>query len=343
MSTCKVLVFSDVHFHQWQEHERDERWRDCLKAVQDVRLAALHYSPDLVVFNGDLFESKRLLRSDIVAAAFKEMAKPWAVRDTSTGNLRAIPAVYVAGNHDYYKQACVLDPLDNPAMRITVVHRFKKYQPYLSVGGHLFAFMPYGVASLPTPVDGDVSAVFTHTDIAGARISKHLAKLTQQDGVDSELLDTDVPCIINGHYHGPHTVTRKNGTRVYMVGSLLQHSWADADMPEDRGATLFTFTDTGCAEPVRIPIGNNYPRFYRDAASPHAAGDFVLAPKLADISAATTHTHEGSATIASGTSAQIILGYLKKERPGIKGKDLAEYYRTGLECLATSKGDTDAT
>lgn len=333
----KILVYGDIHFHPWQADDRPDRWEDCLSVLRDVRSLAYKHAVDAVVFLGDLFENKRLLRADIAGQAYTQLQRPLlAVRN---GKREIVPMYAIAGNHDYYKDACTLEPLRSLRDKRHVFTAGTPAQE-LSVQaetGERLLFLPYGINLSDMDAEAMAAtrydAVFMHGEIEGTALNNGIQ--SERTDVPGWVFGMAVDVFVNGHYHTPG-FKQVNDRSVYMCGAPLQHHWGDADETKQRGVALLTL-ETG-KKPVftRILIGNNYPKFYTTKTADTRETDFVLAQETAVTVTADEQRKYGD-VIASGTHSQMVAGYIKQRIPDLaeKGK-FAKYYKTGLALL---KGD----
>jgi len=94
----KILAFSDLHSHNYAQHSHrlgnglNSRFRDCLNIMEQARSIALDKKVDLIVFAGDLYES----RTNLPVEVFCETHR--AMRHLAT----AAPIHFLLGNHDLW-------------------------------------------------------------------------------------------------------------------------------------------------------------------------------------------------------------------------------------------------
>jgi hypothetical protein len=292
--------------------------------MRDIRTLAFVHKPDAVVFLGDLFESKRLLRADIVSATYQQIQKPYLSRN-ATGT---IPFHLLAGNHDYFMDSCTLDALHNPENNRYVYRKGLPLEQLLvEQSGERLLFLPNGHALSDTEIEQvmgmRLDAVFLHIDIPNAlpHINPNLYELPEW------LLKADIRNIVSGHYHTPGIVAIADNRPVHICGAPLCHSWRDIDDTLSRGAMLL---DTGTGAIRRYPVGDKYPKFYpcnKDGARPSV--DFIRSTpdKSAAVSAI---QHKSVNTIAGGTTNQILAAYLKNKLPALSPQEFSEYFKAGI-------------
>lgn len=97
----KLLAFADLHCHNYAQHSvrlangLNSRFQDCLNILDQVGKAAKQNNVDVVVFCGDLYESRTTLPVEVLAETHKAMR-----------NLAGIVPVYcLVGNHDLFAKA----------------------------------------------------------------------------------------------------------------------------------------------------------------------------------------------------------------------------------------------
>lgn len=331
-TATRILVFSDLQSHAWQEAERPTRWLDCIKVIQAVRAIAARVKPHAVVFDGDLFEAKRNIRADVLSRTYVELRKPWLYRSNS-GEERRIPFYLNAGNHDYYNGICTLSPL---AGQHTHVFTVDTPVEHCAVDIHgtrvLFVPHPQSVEDMFPKHDADYEVAFTHCAIKGARMTATTVEsagdlprwFTAQRG--------DRKLIVNGHYHRPQRVRADGSVDILIAGAPMAHNWSDAGDSSPRGCVLLTVADT--VEVKRFPVGEMFPRFYREDAAEIRDGDFVLR-RISAGSAAQTVQHHKANVIASGNTGQSLATYVKQKKPEATREEFTALVRMGLNLLGT--------
>lgn len=280
----RLLLWSDTQFHNWQESEDPNRWVELVGVIGKVFRLAVKNKCHIVVFLGDLFESKRSIRGDIGSLVYAELIKwhTWA----------GIPSFFIAGNHDWYsvphptgdgeaRTFCSLDPLaEVQGMEVirTVPRRICK-----------------GVTAIPWGYTGDIrqssrTQVFLlHTDIRGAKYSAARTEhCSDKTGINESILQKkdQLSLCINGHYHHPQRVLLGKGyVPVDCLGSPYAINWTDADDPNRRGiALLDVFNDSRKPKLTRIPL--KYPRFWNSLGDHVRETDYVRDLKKEKIASA---------------------------------------------------------
>lgn len=243
------VVFTDLQLHYWQESERPNRWKDMLNVFDVVFRTAKKRNAD-IIFLGDLFESKRSIRSDILSATYMRIAKLMRKSDARFH--------FVAGNHDQYAGICT-----QSAFRLGrrfFVHD-SNHATCINADYGIYA-LPYGAMSDPGL---DYRVLCSHVDIRGAKMSTGIS--AESSGVDESIFHKrgDRTLVLNGHYHVPQTIDLgKKYVRIECLGAPLQHNWGDARSSDiDRGIYVLDMHDGGSSNITKIPL-RKFPKFYID-------------------------------------------------------------------------------
>ena len=300
----KLLLYADTHFHNWSESERPDHWRNLVGVIGRVYRIALREECDWVVHLGDLFESKRRIRSDVISTVFTEIIK----HHTASG----LRSAFVAGNHDFYGSECILTPLGEiPGISI------------FGVGGTLpgsrVVCAPWGTESGSVEVDrvrGIRSTILLfHGNVEGAAFSDRpgsrrcvksdLELLSRQAGNRS----SGPVFAVGGHIHNPqtrHIQGDKGRSVVAYCGPPYQLSWSDADSRVGRGcATL----DCETLAYKRF-IFNDYPKFWTSDGPHVRPQDFVRGTSKVTAEVR-TRVHKNHEVIGGDSAEHAIAEYVK--------------------------------
>jgi len=323
---CTIVAFGDVHAHPWQDGERPDRWKDCVKAIDLVYDVANAEKADMIVFCGDLFESKRAIRTDIAAAVAEQIhdaSKYFCAGATATPR----HVIYLAGNHDMYRDSCVLRMLGEP---VRVIEGQAQEILYPKRGHFLFA--PHGT-NWANVVEKDYDAVFTHQEFKGAELRPGI--LTQDDNVP-EWVRARSRIVINGHYHIPQTLVHKGKGKladVLCLGSPLQHNWKDVDDPLLRGCWIIELSCGGKAaryKDVHVLGGfDEFPRFFSSDEGAREQ-DFVRKIGKAVTIQDTSVRGDGGDVVASTKPELSIPAYVAHKFDGEEGTEKTEQRLTGV-------------
>jgi len=95
---AKVLLFSDLHLHNWTYGAAQERgWNSRLlvqkKFLEDLREVVIKENVDHVFFLGDLFHEHGVLRADVIEVAYNGFK---GIAQSVSGK-----CVALVGNHDF--------------------------------------------------------------------------------------------------------------------------------------------------------------------------------------------------------------------------------------------------
>lgn len=330
----KLLIFGDLQAHPWQEDERPERLQDFIKVIKTVRSNAYKQAVDGIVFLGDLFESKRLIRADIVSLIYAELSRPF-IRKTEAGKIERIPFYFLAGNHDFYGGECTLSPLHDPATRqFAIIDK----PEVVTLSGERFLFIPFGNDhDKPKDTGDNFAATFVHCDLPNVSLGSGI--VSKSNGLPEWIDEVKTSLIVAGHYHSPGEVKGVNKpSKIVCCGAPMEHNWKDVDETALRGLLLLT-VENGKASYSRIVTSHLFPRFFSSADHIDAREGFDFTRKTVTKSAGTAKQHEGAKAVAGGNTAQVVAAYLKHEKPNLTPEEFKRYYQTGIKFL---KGTDDA-
>ena len=309
MNKARIVVFSDLQSHPWQEGERTDREYDCARVLEFVNEYSQKQKPDAIVFGGDFFEAKRNIRSDIVSTTYEAAVKLSAL---------GIPVIFMAGNHDYYKNRCTLTPLASVA-NFSVLDRHSDAELCRETINDLnLSFFPNGADynALLTE-NGEYDVAFVHDDIKGAKLNAHIhaartclpEELFESYGEDSRAV------IIGGHYHSPQTLYpfgRKGKVPVEICGAPISHNWSDVDENTPRGLMLLTlrFKPPKLSYEIeRITLDAHFPKFVSTESQKTKDSDFVLVPKVKTSSKQTVQ-RKAAASVVSTSRKDAFIAYV---------------------------------
>lgn len=338
MST--IVVFSDLQAHPWQEGEvtaQYGRFNDCLRAIDAVTQVAIQEKADCVVFNGDLFESKRLLRSGIAAQVYAAL-----LRMRSHAALKRATFVYNAGNHDYadndHSLHALLPTAKRDALRVHVCTKFDDAPTRVVLpDGVELLFVPNGMS-----VAGNTpyTIAFIHGNVTGAAMHHGVACTTQDYPAKFFRRMGTRERVINGHFHSPQTLhATQDRVPIHIVGAPLQHSWSDADDESSRGCMVIRTQPH--TQVVRHSFDHLFPKFWTTAQNARAS-DFVRAKKAEHVTVE-HRTHKDAAQFATLTTAEAVRTYTYKaaRAAGYTKKDARMLARQALQFLGGAQGGSD--
>ena len=257
----RILVWSDLHAHAWYDSERPGMWREFTRLLGTVRALVAEQKIDHVVFCGDLFEAKRTIRMDVAVSTVYALNNCGLHSDMSHVH-------YVAGNHDrYYEDACALDLLRYPGGPNVYSESYERLNVQDVAGNsYTLAFLPHGVNALPDlEKQSDYDVLFMHHDCIGGSVAQNIKTQVEAPVLAALLCKTGKrKLVVNGHYHVPQKINTP--IPVECVGAPVSLTWADLEEPgtdRPRGCLILDVQD-GCVDITRVPLWQNFARFFRE-------------------------------------------------------------------------------
>lgn len=277
MKEIRVLYWTDLHAHDWEKNVRPNRWQDFVSAVVRVYGIADDWGANLVVFGGDLFESKVEHKSNVWSSVIGALL-------TGIQSEQHRENVFLTGNHDIYRGQSVLQVLDTfPNVKVVHPNRVLYSTFPLHEGKYIStAFVPYGWGGQPNAAH-PVLALFTHCEFAGMTYGRGI--VAKNTTIHNDWLRVSKN-IFNGHMHVRQRAVAGKGngkkTSITCQGPLIPINWVDAsDRTQfDRGVLKITLTaDSVVTENVPFAV---FPRFFNSPTAfrgihPRAI-DFVGTP-----------------------------------------------------------------
>ena len=289
--TYRFVVWGDLQAHPWQESRRADAGKDLVRVINTVYEIANQASANGVVFLGDLFESKRAVRTDYASRIIQQINyRALCSRDAYIWNCM------VEGNHDRYNGRSMLNAfnyetgvsdgetnfssVDDVYSKPTIC-RIKSHAP----NKFSIAFIPYecdpksGLKDFCNAAlhDGIPLVAFSHCQISGSVMGESVigGKLVERGTTTLPAgIRNGKTVIFNGHYHRPGTLTLPEGNQVVFVGSPMQYNWTDIDSG-DRGIVVVDILPNNKVEWRRVWF-NGTPRFYSAENKDQATSiDFV--------------------------------------------------------------------
>jgi len=297
----KLVIWSDSHFHQHQEDLRPDRWKKMLRVMNIVHEVALREKADMIVHLGDFFESKRTVRSDVLALAQSLFAEMSEVHNSE------IPQMLISGNHDSFRGYCKLD-IFNHVPNVVVWYQTMPILNYKnSKGWHnedvKLLIAPYGITDPPCDVDYDI--LLCHADICKGEMAKGI--VTNTSTLPTSLLEKTGrrKICFNGHYHIPQVIRQKGHVPVVCVGAPYHLNWNDAN-GGPRGIIVADFTKEKCTY-KRVWL-TQFPQFFRKRTKDTRPNDFVQ-EEIQDVSDVATTVHESHEIVGGNDMSTAIEQY----------------------------------
>jgi DNA repair exonuclease SbcCD nuclease subunit len=283
------------------------------RIVNTVYREANKRGAKVVVFGGDLFESKKMWRSDIATAVYSSILD--AMSEAKTVRLN----VFLAGNHDLYGGNCSLTPFRSSHAPVAVVDNTAQNITVSVPEGddYILRFAPCGTEQEDPGSNWDLA--FVHGNIPSARMTstmvekvgtihpRYLERATNKQGM-----------VLAGHYHTPQTIQQNGKPVVVVCGAPMYHDWSDLDAKTGRGC-LFVSIRHSETEPGiigtkhRIPF-DWAPRFLSDPNEGREDIDDFIRPVI-EKSALPTEVHTNHKKVGSFDPGVSLLSYLKKTVP----------------------------
>lgn len=254
---AKIGIYSDVHFSHSSSilptYENDNAYTTRLNMCKDSMIWAYNEfkkrKVDAVVNCGDTFNSHTVSADEITAYVntINEIYKP-------TDNAFSGLDMTLIGNHDRFNEMFNSLSVLNLTSYSTLVNRYtyfdiENYDCYCISFYETKDFYDVMMEMLEKyPRQHNHAILFMHGDINGSylssikRIENHIA---------TDFLTSYFDIIINGHIHCHELIYNKNDKRIYNVGSLTSHSFADSN--NHVPACWIFDTETGLLEQINNP------------------------------------------------------------------------------------------
>jgi len=199
----KILIIGDTHFHNWSIPQLNWYQEDFLtKILPDV---VKTNKPDVIVFLGDMFESKSHVDKKVLGLVFSSF-------DTIS---KMVSRTYiVVGNHDYYSFT------EGPA--IDFLSAFKNVvivkEPTVINNSVPIGFLPWKPTFSKQEINDIVSRaeiIFSHLDLKEVPYNPNIKSIFPKNGLELSMFEGKR--VFNGHYHSPQEYDN-----VIIVGSITQ-------------------------------------------------------------------------------------------------------------------------
>jgi len=254
----KVLVWSDIHLHNWPYGSTmvggmNSRLLAQAKVMEEMANQIREEGVDHIVFCGDLFHTHGKIDSAVMLVAYQGIQ---GIMDAAGPNVRMDMLV---GNHDTDRKDLSVHALHwlNAIRGVRVIDK-----PTHDKGTE-FSFLPYTEdEKVLKKFLADANPIcFMHQGFVNVPMA---SGFVVNEIMNHEMIPDHVRHVFTGHYH-PFTKLPK----ATVVGSVMQHTWADAG--DVLRGWLYVDTDT-C---TMVQYQSNSPRFY--------SFDMQMASRVADI------------------------------------------------------------
>lgn len=234
---ARIGIYSDVHISHSSSilptYINDDMYTTRLNMCKNsIKWAYEQFNRegvDVVVNCGDTFNSHTLAADELCAYndIIRNIYKPYDV-----SNLVPDLDITIVGNHDKYNQLFNSLNMLNLTDYSTLVDNYlyfdiDNYDCYCIAFYDSNEFVEKVLEMLNKyPKQHDKSILFMHGDINGSMLSGN-KRIENHIGTDFLTLYFDI--VINGHIHCHELIYQQNNKRIYNIGSLTSHSFADSN------------------------------------------------------------------------------------------------------------------
>lgn len=281
MGDRQFYCMSDIHSHIFSQFDSplsepswgtySTRLFHCLISMIHVFDEALAEDRPVVVIPGDVFH----IRGKILVEVFNAVLGvfKWAVS-------QGVEIFVIPGNHDfayYDRPVHALEGLSQVGVRVITT----SYIPFDSnLKNVMFVGLPYSVneeevrEKLRHVGKEESYKALTvglfHCQIKGIAFE---SGFTSQEGISRKVFPKNLNLILNGHHHTP----KKLSKRFINVGSLLGHSFSDANSP--RGYWKIKIDGKRCIPIFKqnrlVPSFVDVDMFHSDLLTEHISGNYI--------------------------------------------------------------------
>lgn len=322
----KIVYYSDLQLHDWQSRDNPNFWKLGLTCIDKVYDIADRNDADLVIFGGDLFQSKRTLRSDIASATYSTLQQKITER-------KKMQHWFIAGNHDWYNGECTLTAIHRERKKGNHVRVFTRpeWVPCEFGDGPSFAVIPFGhwtLDDLPNP-EVEYYVALYHSPFNGARIS-HAIQDKHADPDCYVEIAHGAELALCGHYHDQQIIH----DCIRCVGAPMYFCWSDVDATVGRGCFLISMGEKTHVDKFDF----NMPRFVSTPELSTSSADFVrFLQRKKDEDTVETRVHDKVTPITSGNKSSSLKAYINAVAPDMDKMERKEVLSLGLEMFACTE------
>jgi len=229
----KVLIFSDLHLHNWQYGSTvvdgmNSRLRDQARVLDQIAMYCEYNEVDHIVFGGDLFHTHGKIDASVLKVAYEGI--------TNLLEKSNVGMDIIVGNHD---TAC--KDMSTHALHWLAMHeqiRIMDHNVHNNIKEEWFeaSFLPYTEDKdrIKKFFENANPLCFTHQGMSGVPMGSGFVinEILTQDMVPSHIKH-----LFTGHYHKHTEVT----DRITIIGSAMQLTWADEG--DKRGFLVYDTED----------------------------------------------------------------------------------------------------
>jgi DNA repair exonuclease SbcCD nuclease subunit len=238
----KVLIFSDFHLHNWPYGSKlVDGVNSRLTAQADVFARLAKYTEenevDHIVFGGDLFHTHGKINADVLKVAYEGISNIMEKANVGMDML--------VGNHDTDRKDLSVHALH----WLEAIPGVRVIDEPVHAEDSNFSFLPYteDKAVIEKFFAEAGEYCFMHQGMVDVPMA---SGFVVNEIMNYEMIPDHVRHVFTGHYHPFRLV----GEKCTVVGSIMQHTWAD--MGDQRGWLVFN-TDTGTI----VQVNSRAPEF----------------------------------------------------------------------------------
>ncbi len=233
----KVLIWSDLHLHNWSYgstiiNGMNSRLLAQAKVMSDIADHIKEVGVDRIIFLGDLFHCHGKIDASVLKVAYEGITKIMSAGTEYKMDM-------LVGNHDTDRKDLSVHALHwlNSIPRVRVIDR-PVHHP------NEFSFLPYteDAEILKTFFAICNPICFMHQGLVDVPMG---SGFVINETMNLEMIPDHVRHVFTGHYH-PHVKVSEKAT---VVGSVMQHTWADTG---DKRGFLVYDTNTKDIEQIKI-------------------------------------------------------------------------------------------
>jgi DNA repair exonuclease SbcCD nuclease subunit len=224
----KVLIFSDLHLHNWNYGSTlidgmNSRLLDQANVLDKIAMHCTTNEIDHVVFCGDLFHTHGKIDAAVLKVAYEGITK---IVSTPIKSIR-----FLVGNHD----------TSSKNQQVHSLHWLEAFKKATVINSPTragdFGYLPFteSIETIKKFFDSAPPVCFLHQGLAGVPMG---SGFLLNEILSTDMIPSQVSKVFTGHYH-QHTRATEKAT---VIGSTLQLTWADEG--DTRGFLVYD-TDSG--------------------------------------------------------------------------------------------------
>jgi DNA repair exonuclease SbcCD nuclease subunit len=221
-----LIVYSDIHFHSYNQfNEGDRRVKDAIKAQKLIKLSAQKYHVP-TLFLGDLFQNEKALTNKLLSYTLPHFKKIWGNKGEKT--------YAITGNHDQSEQNTLDHESPSYVKTLSQVFPglicmdFKSLEATPGIYLHGIPYLTHDIGLLKAIQDiklikGKKNILMLHTTIPGTEDTD--GRVIETDTISSKVLKIlkDFDLVITGHIHKPMLIS----DNILQVGATNQQRKTD--------------------------------------------------------------------------------------------------------------------